>query len=104
MGVKKEVVAVVGTYTDGDGNEKKRYLRIGSIMKTRNGDMLKLDSVPLGWNGWAYLNDPKEKDGGDGGRPQRERPARSPNAGSSRSPMAPAPTPGGSFDDDDIPF
>ena len=27
--------------------------------------MLKLDTIPLvegGWNGWAYLNDPKPKD------------------------------------------
>ena len=39
--------------------------RIGSIIETRNGPMLKLDSVPLkegGWDGWAYLNDPKKTD------------------------------------------
>jgi hypothetical protein len=60
--VKKEVTAIVGQYTNKEGQQKNRYQRIGSIIDTRNGEMLKLDVIPLkenGWDGWAYLNDPK---------------------------------------------
>ena len=63
--VRKEVTAIVGEYTNKDGQLKKRYQRIGSIIDTKNGDMLKLDVIPLkegGWDGWAYLNDPREDD------------------------------------------
>jgi len=61
--VKKEITAIVGQYTNKDGQTKNRYQRIGSIIDTKNGDMLKLDVVPLkegGWDGWAYLNDPRQ--------------------------------------------
>jgi len=60
--VKKEITAIVGQYTNKDGQQKNRYQRIGSIIDTRNGEMLKLDVIPLkenGWDGWAYLNDPR---------------------------------------------
>ena len=60
--VVKEVTVSVGTYQDKTGKTKNRYRRIGSIIETKNGEMLKLDSIPLaenGWNGWAYLNVPK---------------------------------------------
>jgi hypothetical protein len=63
--VKKEIICVVGTYTNKDGQERKRYQRIGSIIETRNGEMIKLDVIPLvqgGWDGWAYINDPKPKE------------------------------------------
>lgn len=61
----KEVVAIVGTYQNAAGETKKRYQRIGSIIDTKSGEMLKLDVIPLkegGWDGWGYLNDPKPKD------------------------------------------
>ena len=61
MPVVKEVT-VVTRYTDSQGNEKKRYHNVGVVMSTRNGDMLKLESLPIGWDGWAYLNDPKERE------------------------------------------
>jgi hypothetical protein len=60
--VKKEITAIVGQYTNKEGQTKNRYQRIGSIIDTRNGEMLKLDVIPLkenGWDGWAYLNDPR---------------------------------------------
>lgn len=63
--ILKEVVAVTGTYTNAQGATKKRYQKIGSVIETKNGPMLKLDVVPLkegGWDGWAYMNDPKEQD------------------------------------------
>lgn len=65
MAITKEITCIVGTYTNKDGQEKKRYQRIGSIISTKNGEMIKLDVIPLkegGWDGWAYLNDPQPKE------------------------------------------
>ena len=63
--VVKEVVVITGKYTNAEGIEKNRYQNIGKIISTERGEMLKLDAVPImdgGWNGWAYLNDPKPKE------------------------------------------
>jgi len=62
----KEITIVSGKYTNKDGQEKSRYQRIGSMIETKNGPMLKIDSIPVvegGWSGWAYLNDPKPQEG-----------------------------------------
>lgn len=90
MGIKYEVTAVTGSYTDRDGNEKKRYHKLGVVMETKNGEMLKLESIPLGWDGWAYLNEPKEREQGQAQqKPQRRQ----------------AQVPAGDFDESDaIPF
>jgi len=80
--VSKEISCITGEYTNASGELKKRYQRIGSIIETKNGPMLKLDVIPLregGWNGWAYINDP---------RPQEERQESKSVA----------------FEDDDLPF
>jgi len=63
--ILKEISCVVGEYTAANGQQKKRYQRIGSIIDTRNGAMLKIDSIPLregGWDGWAYINDPRPQE------------------------------------------
>ena len=59
-----EVTVKAGVYQK-DGQDKIRYQRIGSVIETKKGPMLKLDQVPLvegGWTGWAYLFTPKEGD------------------------------------------
>jgi hypothetical protein len=64
MAVIYEVTVKAGTYQK-DGQEMVRYQRIGSVIETKKGPMLKLDQVPLvegGWEGWAYLFTPKEGD------------------------------------------
>ena len=64
--VSKEISCIVGEYRNSEGQTKKRYQRIGSVIETKNGPMLKLDVIPLregGWDGWAYMNDPKPQDG-----------------------------------------
>lgn len=76
MSKKFEVVAITGKYTDKDGNEKSRYMNIGAIINTKNGFMLKLEAVPVGWDGWAYLNEPQAKD---------ERPKQAPRRQADRS-------------------
>jgi hypothetical protein len=65
--IKKEISVISGKYTNAQGVAKNRYARIGSIIETKSGDMLKLDVTPLmegGCNGWAYINEPKPKDDG----------------------------------------
>ena len=62
--VTSEITAIVGKYKDQNGQEKNRYQRIGSVIDTKNGPMLKLDSIPIAdpaWNRWAYMNEPKPK-------------------------------------------
>ena len=70
MAIVYEVTVKAGTYQK-DGQEKVRYQRIGSVIETKKGPMLKLDQVPLvegGWQGWAYLFTPKE----DGKAPAKQ--------------------------------
>jgi len=64
MAIIYEVTVRAGTYQK-DGQEKVRYQRIGSVIETKKGPMLKLDQMPLvegGWEGWAYLFTPKDGD------------------------------------------
>jgi hypothetical protein len=63
--IAKELTCIVGTYTNAKGESKNRYQKVGSIIETRNGEMLKLDVIPLkdgGWDGWAFINEPKPKE------------------------------------------
>lgn len=74
MAILFKVSATAGKYTDKDGNEKNRYVDMGVVMETKNGPMLKIEAVPVGWDGWAYLNEPKAREEGE--RQERARPAR----------------------------
>jgi hypothetical protein len=76
MSIIYEVTVKAGTYQK-DGQEKIRYQRIGSVIETKKGNMLKLDQVPLvegGWTGWAYLFEPRTDE-------QKSVPAQKPNDG-----------------------
>ena len=60
-----EITVITGTYNNAQGQQKNRYQRIGSIIDTKNGPMLKIDVIPLkegGWDGWAYINEPRERE------------------------------------------
>ena len=44
-----------GTYTDSQGQEKKRWVNVGAVFEHDGGGMsLKLETVPVGkeWSGW----------------------------------------------------
>lgn len=93
MAMKKTHDAVYGgeKYTDKEGNEKTRYVNVGSLMQRDDGSMtMKLEAIPVGFNGWVNFYEPKPK---DGEQPQRQ-------ARPQRTSDAPAPD----FADDDIPF
>lgn len=100
MGKIYEVTAVTGTY-EKDGETKKRYMNIGSVIETKNGLSLKLEAVPVAWDGWAYLNEPQQQ------REQQQKTAaripQRPGAAAARGHGAQAPA---GFDDidSDVPF
>jgi hypothetical protein len=70
---KYDIVAITGKYKDRDGNEKSRYMNIGAVIETQNGLSIKLEAVPVGWDGWAYLNEPKPREEAQQGRQQPQR-------------------------------
>ena len=62
----KDAVIVTGEYVDNQGQQKKRYMNIGTLFIYQDGGMsLKLDAVPLG-NGNISFYDKKPK-----GQPQQ---------------------------------
>jgi hypothetical protein len=76
--VLKEITVITGTYTNNKKEQKNRYQRVGSIIDTKNGPMLKIDVIPLkegGWDGWAYINEPRERDDQPQGQQRRQAPA-----------------------------
>ena len=48
-----EVSVITGKYTNKEGQEKNRYQRIGSVIETKNGPMLKFDCMPIVEGGWS---------------------------------------------------
>jgi regulator of RNase E activity RraB len=52
-----------GTYTDRSGKEKTSWLEIGRVIEKQNGSLsLKIDSIPVEWNGWVQFFDPPKAD------------------------------------------
>lgn len=90
MALRYRVQAQVGTYNDANGNEKKKYVDVGVIMDKKDGGfIMKIEAIPIGWDGWAYLNVPEARPKGSGGGQRRQAPPQS----------------GGNDEmDDDIPF
>ena len=64
MAIIYEITVKDGTYQK-NGETKNSYQRIGIVMETKSGLMMKLRALPIiegGWNGMAYLNNPRPKD------------------------------------------
>lgn len=58
----KNIVAVTGKYTAKDGTEKKQYTTIWKLLIKDDGNMsVKIDTVPLGWDGWANIYEVEKK-------------------------------------------
>lgn len=71
--IRYEVKAKNGTYKDRNGEEKTRWHHMGVCFQNDKGQLsLKIDSLPLNWDGWVSLFDPKPK---DGSAPQQSAPA-----------------------------
>ena len=73
MSIQYEVMASTGTYTDKNGQEKRRWLKCGIVMTTKTGGLaMKLEAVPVGSDGWFSLFEPKAKDDAPAPRKQAE--------------------------------
>ena len=62
MAVTRELVAKAGTYTNKQGEEKTRYVKVGAKMETQKGVMYKLEALPIGFDGWIYERDLQVKE------------------------------------------
>jgi hypothetical protein len=62
MAIKFEVLAKTGTYTDKNGQEKNRWAKCGVVMETAKGMSLKLETMPVGSDGWFILSEPRERE------------------------------------------
>ena len=83
--LKFEVKTKNGTYKDRNGEEKTKWHQMGVCFENDKGQLsMKIDSIPVGFDGWVSLFEPKPKE---------------PSAGKSSSNNA-----GNSIQDDDIPF
>jgi hypothetical protein len=62
--VRYEVFTKNGTYKDSNGQEKNRWFRMGVCFQNDKGQLsIKIDGVPVNWDGWMSLMEPKPKDG-----------------------------------------
>jgi hypothetical protein len=64
MAVKKQLKAKAGTYTNKQGEEKTRYVNVGVLLETGKGEMLKIESLPVPFDGWIYFSDLEKKEVG----------------------------------------
>jgi hypothetical protein len=60
MSQRKDVVAP-RKYTQ-NGEEKTAWTKIGVVFIDGDKMNLRLESVPIGWDGFALISDPKQKD------------------------------------------
>ena len=82
--IRYEVKAKNGSYKDRNGEEKVRWHHMGVCFQNDKGQLsLKIDSIPLNWDGWVSLFEPKPKD---------------------EKGTTSAPAPANTIADDDIPF
>lgn len=107
-----KILATVGTYKDGEGNEKKRYVQCGVAFTDEQGRVsLKMDAMPVSpeWSGWLQLF-PMDDDRREQSPPrQQTRPAPRPNAARQKPPGTIQHPPPESYQDDmddsrEIPF
>lgn len=91
----KKAVANIGKYTDKNGQEKTQYLTVGKLLQRDDGSMcLKLDSIPVNFNGWLSFYDLDENR-----QAQNEQ-----GMAQARAAAAPAPPQYDEFQDESLPF
>lgn len=63
MAIKYDLICKTGTYKDKNGEEKNRWSKVGVVMETKQGGLAcKIESIPVGFDGWLSLAEPKPKD------------------------------------------
>jgi hypothetical protein len=82
---RMDLIAIVGEYKNSAGETKKRFVKVGSLFNSDKGQSIKIDAVPVGFDGWLSVKEPYE----DGQKPARQ---------------SSQPTRRGNDGDNDIPF
>lgn len=67
--VKYDAMAKGGTYTNRDGEEKTRWVKCGVVFEGDRGLSLKIEALPVPFDGWLSFFEPKERDEKPAGKP-----------------------------------
>lgn len=62
MPVVYELTASTGTYTDRDGNEKRRWMKCGVVIEKNGRLSAKIEGLPVNFDGWLNLFEPREQE------------------------------------------
>ena len=63
MAVKYHAKVANGTYTDKNGKEQTSWLTVGKVIEKKNGGFcLKMDAIPVAFDGWIQFFDPPQED------------------------------------------
>lgn len=69
--MKMDLIAVVGEYTNAAGENKKRFVKVGTLFDKGNGMSIKIDAIPAaGWDGWLSAKPQTEQAPRQNQRPQ----------------------------------
>jgi len=60
--LKYELKAKSGTYKNQQGEEKPNWVKMGVCFESDKGLSLKIDNIPVGWDGWVSMFPPKAKE------------------------------------------
>ena len=74
MAMKKTHDAVYAgdKYTNGQGEEKTRYINMGALFTRDDGSLTcKVENLPIGFNGWINFYEPKADNEKQAGRAQQ---------------------------------
>ena len=72
MSIKYEACARGEKYTTADGQEKQKWLRCGVVIEGKNGLSLKLESLPVNFDGWLSFFEPKPREEQQRPQPRRQ--------------------------------
>lgn len=59
---KKKYDVVYGRRYESNGEEKTHWMNCGAVFQTEKGFSLKLESIPVDFNGWFSLFEPKPRE------------------------------------------
>lgn len=63
MAIKYDLICKTGTYKDKNGEDKNRWSKVGVVMETKQGGLAcKIETIPVGFDGWLSLAEPRTKD------------------------------------------
>ena len=74
MPIKFDVLARGEEYTDRNGQQKVRWMKCGVVLDTKSGGMaMQIESLPVKWDGWLTLAEPRAREDKPAGKPQPKR-------------------------------